>query len=466
VRVRARYVSVLVAAVLAPLCVSACEILAGIHDVSLVLPRDGGSDADARIEGGSGTGGSGTGGSGTGDADAGSADAGSADAGGADAGEVTQVPAGYGSYCSLSYPDGAWVLNTEDDAETDPCAGVLAQRPGGTIERAGLYASIGANNVMVRCGAAPVVLLSGAGLDVIGAAREQVSADASLNGCVFTIAPASLPVFSLPYGVWMGQTDPGADVATNGFSAFNFDMYAAAWDVTDFGQTPYPAGSSACAVDRTGNEQCYFGSASECAPAPAGCQIEDPGRAAGGVYVWTMPMGKPLLAVANGIVRGSADRDVSSSHCAQLLPGTAQSEIYIEHQVGSGAQAERFIAGYLALSEREVFVGDIVSRGQEIGKAGSSGCSLAPQLFFSVLRLTNLTGARSYVFQTTPLGYGINGIQGAIDPAGWAAPMGIDPWAYRFLGYQDPLGTAPGVTDPGAFSIDLWLPGETPPVFP
>jgi hypothetical protein len=263
----------------------------------------------------------------------------------------------------------------------------------------------------------------------------------------------SLPVFSRPFGE---AVDPIL------LGAFDFDLLHAPWDVASFGQTPSPPDTTACSVDRTGRERCHFGTAAECGDAGAGCMIPDPGTTFGVSYAWGMPEGTPLLAVADGIVRGSRAR--SQPGCS-----VAQEEIYVEHAVGSAiagdeVYTERFVVGYLGLSSREVSAGDVVSRGQEIGKSGSTGCPDVMGLRFLVLRLTNLAGAGSVAFALEAEGpYGFDGIQGAIDPFGWAAPEGIDPWGYRFIGAPAPPEAPCGYQDPGAFSIDLWLPGEAPP---
>jgi len=372
---------------------------------------------------------------------------------------VIPVPPGYGNYCSLSYPGGGWAFGALG-AGGDPCGQMLEQSPGGTIERAGLWSLDGDNNVMVRCDGDLRIYRGPAGAILDDAYNEALGK----RGCVFIVAPVSLPVFIRPYGAWKGQTDPDEDVDQVNFGVFNYDTYYQGWDVTRFGQSPNPPGSLACTVDRLGNQQCHFGTAAECGalvpPKPAGCPITS--QAFEGAYDWNMPAAKPIVAVAAGIVRGSVDRDVSSYNCAQSEPGSLQKEIFIEHQIGSGTYAENFISGYHHMLTRAVKEGDTVVAGQLIASAGSSGCSTAPHLDFSVLRLTNLSGARSYVFETTLLGYGVNGIQGVIDPFGWAAPRDVDPWAWRYLGFTGDT-YAPGVTDPGAFSINLWMRGESPP---
>jgi len=229
-------------------------------------------------------------------------------------------------------------------------------------------------------------------------------------------------------------------------------------NVTDFGQQPNATHLAAHSVDRTGKQRCRLGTQQECDKPetaviePAGCHIV-PGEPA---YDWPMPGGKPIVAVAAGIVRGARWRDVASYNCGD----DKQGEIYIEHQIGTGEYAERFVSYYAHMSKISVKLGDKVPGGQKIGEAGNTGCSGGNHLHLGVLRLTNLSGYRSYAFQTTPDVYGVNGIQWVIDPFGWAAPKHIDPWAWKFLEYQ---ADANSLKDPGAFSINLWRSGEAPP---
>ncbi len=473
-RLRARHGWLVVAAAAAPLCVSACELIAGVHDVRLGGGGSGGSGGsaeagspppaeagpDAPVEAGPDAP----------DADAstdsppdGCGDAGVAASLQLDAGPTTALPMGYASYCSLS----GWSLyvNAAD------CATALAEGGAVTIERAGFYSVSGSNNVIMRCTNDPLSPrhYSGIGtVPLLAAFDLATTPGAPLHGCIFTAAPAALPVFSRPYGAWQCQTDPDFDVDTTDFQVFNYDVYQQPWNVEAFGQAAYPPDSSACAVDRTGHEQCHYGSAAECG-GTAGCLVVPPGRPTGDAYVWKMPMGKPLLAVANGVVVGSRDRDVSGlAGCAAT---SLQKEIYIRHEiVGNGpfsaSSAESFVTGYIGVSEREVAVGDVVAAGQEIGKAGATGCIQHSSLTFLVVRLTNITGAHAYTFATTDAGlYGINGIQGIIRSLRVDQRPRWTPGLWMYVGYPDP-DIPPPVTDPGAFSINLWIPGQAPPTVP
>jgi hypothetical protein len=348
-----------------------------------------------------------------------------------------------------------------------PCdTGLSDVGEGGVIERAGLHVpsadagGAGDSNVLMQCGDI-VHPYTGPAASALNTANE-VAIAAGWQGCVATVAPASLPFFSRPYGA---LADGGAPEL---LGAFDFDVLQQPWDVQSFGQAPSPPGTTACGVDRTGHEGCYLGTAAQCGDAGAGCRIDE-GTPLGIGYTWGMPEGTPVLAVAAGIVRGSLEREVPG--CAA---GTTalQQEIYVEHAMGSNAPGlapytERFVAGYQGLSSREVPIGKIVARGEEIGQSGSGGCPSRPALRFIVLRLTNLTSAYAYTFETEPGDpSGFNGIQGAVDPFGWGAPEGVDPWAHDFTSDAAAPGSPCGYGIPGAFSIDLWLPGEAPPAVP
>jgi hypothetical protein len=389
---------------------------------------------------------------------------------GADAGPIIPVSSNdYLPYCSVSWPGGA-ALVLPPGPGYDPCAQALAMHPCATIQRAGLYSSQGENSVLELC-RTPVqthvqkyrglgsVPMQKAIMDAL--AHPDVSAS-----CVFTVAPAELPVFSLPYGLTpdAGDPDPSADVQSSGFQVFNFDYFSQPVNVGEFGQMPYPPGTQACAVDRKGAELSYCAS-SPCTPT-SGCQKVG-SRKAGASYQWTTTNGKPVLAVAPGVVVMAWNRVVTKVCMTQAL----QPEVYVEHRVqttdssiDAGTYEERFVVGYRGLAELDVQTGDMVARGQLLGKTGKAGCITDSTFQLFTLRETNLTGARAYTFATLEnTWWGFNGPQGLIDPFGWGAPEGVDPWAWLFIGCTDACVAAPGVTDTGAFSINLFLPGQAPP---
>jgi murein DD-endopeptidase MepM/ murein hydrolase activator NlpD len=349
---------------------------------------------------------------------------------------VIPVPAGYGHYCSLAYPSGGWAFSWLTGSTSTPCENMLASSPGGTIARAGLWHTTGNNNVLARCGGETFIFREAAG----GALSRAFNAALGKKSCVFTVAPTRLPIFGFPYGkTLISQISPHQDVSTKP-NVFNYNVYHINVDRTLFGQAVDPADPLGHWIDRRGKFR-------------AGMHES--------AYDWGMPFFKPLLAVAPGRVIESRDRNVSQFGCGPDL----QKEVYIEHQVGSGIYAEKFVAYYAHLSLRQVIKGQNVPRGWVIGRVGSTGCSTGNHLHFGVFRTTNLSGYRSLAFVTTPGGYGSNGIEGIVDPYGWAAPAHIDPWAWMYQGrsvFDQFLNRT--VRNPGAFSINLWGPGMAPPV--
>lgn len=351
------------------------------------------------------------------------------------------VPDGYGRYCSIVYPSGGWALGAIPGV-SDPCGQLRKDAPGGTTMRAGLWSESGENNVMARCDNL-FILYRAVGAAPIDAAYADLEGQ---SNCVVTIAPTALPIFGLPYGKTNNaQSDPSADVSIA--RGFDYNVYNVPMTATLFGQTPAAYDPSAIWIDRQGRQRDYL----YVDPADGLTKRAD-GEAA---HDFPMPFGKPILAVADGEVVDARWRDVSQFGCGSDLQG----EIYIYHQVGTGVYAERFVTYYAHETSLNVLPGDKVTRGQVIGFAGDTGCSSGNHVHFGVFRTTNLSGARSYVFELTDDGYGINGVQGTIDPFGWGAPQHIDPWAWMQLGEVDSRNA---VQEPGAFSIKLWR-NEEPP---
>lgn len=347
---------------------------------------------------------------------------------------ATAAPSGYGRYCSVSYASGGWAFATLSGSDSDPCADLLRSTPGGTIERAGLWATQGMNNVLWNCQQG-LGIYAAQGSAATAFAYEDATSKKKTH-CVFVVAPQRLPVFGLPYGkTESAQNHPSDDVSLP--TVFNFNIYREDWDATEFGQVQ--EADTNRGIDRLGRGRNVRESA----------------------YDWGMPDGKPIVSVARGRVLAARDRDVTAFGCP-----SPQKEIYVLHRIGSGEYAEDFVSYYAHLSEFSVQTGDTVNRGQELGKAGTTGCSSGDHLHFSVSRLSNLSGHRFHDFRLQDTGYGVNGIRGIIDPFGWAAPQHIDPWAWKYLNgksYADDYEGLIQVQSPGAFSIRLWREGEAPP---
>ncbi len=145
---------------------------------------------------------------------------------------------------------------------------------------------------------------------------------------------------------------------------------------------------------------------------------------------WMMRRGTPVLAVADGeVVTAGA---VPAFYCP--LPGfgrVVSDQLAVEVLV-SAPDGTRFRVGYHHLDRVEVEVGQRVSRGQLLGRAGTTGCSLGPHLHLEVLRLDG-TNAGSPAW---------------VDPFGWEGSF-PDPWALH---------------PQGAVSLWLWKAGAAPPV--
>jgi murein DD-endopeptidase MepM/ murein hydrolase activator NlpD len=332
------------------------------------------------------------------------------------------VPPGYGRYCSVKGPGSGWAFVTLTGADSDPCKD-LTKTPGSAVVRAGLWATNGVNSVLARCDGNTVILHKGAGSAPTSAAFSGATGK---TGCVFTVAPEKLPVFDRPYGMKLGSTSPDDGVSHG--TGFDFAMWGTL-DLKDYGTSSTT--QLASIVDHVGRSR-------STATYINGHDGHD----------WGMETGRPILAVADGIVRGARSRDVSYYCPPNPVP---QAEIYIEHAVGTGIYTERFVSYYAHMSEMLVKAGDKVTRGQVIGKAGTTGCSSGPHLHMGVTRLTNGSDYRALDFRLVNEDHGDTGFAGRIEPYGWKAPAHLDPWAWRFFD-----------KNVGAFSIDLWREGQAP----
>jgi murein DD-endopeptidase MepM/ murein hydrolase activator NlpD len=181
--------------------------------------------------------------------------------------------------------------------------------------------------------------------------------------------------------------------------------------------------------------------------------------------------GRPLYAMAPGTVlaNGSRDRDVSAAVCGGT---TFQGEVYIKHSIGSNpTYRESFVVYYSHLRKRLVADGQSVKTGQIIGYVGASGCTGGVgHLHVGVFRLSNInarqTGAPEFGYHnpfatSTTAGDESGNNMGnltAIDPLGWGAVKGFDPWAYVSWNQS-----GSGFIGVGAWSIELFKPNRAFP---
>lgn len=139
---------------------------------------------------------------------------------------------------------------------------------------------------------------------------------------------------------------------------------------------------------------------------------------------WIMPVGTPLLAVADGEVIFAGEDDPVM--CGSLGEVSAMA-VVIQHTLFTD---EIFETYYVHLSQIDVEKGQWVDANQQIGLSGTTGCTTGPHLHFAVFRLTNTN----------------NGTRTAVDPFGWNG-AGTDPWS---------------IHPDGAESVFLWREGQAP----
>ena len=143
-------------------------------------------------------------------------------------------------------------------------------------------------------------------------------------------------------------------------------------------------------------------------------------------YDWGMPVGTPLLAVADGIVvRAEEEPPVFCPGLKKVVNGARV--VVIESRPNA---SDVFHAMYGHMDQIGVKNGDTVRTGDLVGTSGNTGCSTAPHLHFNAARV-------------------IDGREVLIDPYGWHSKF-PDPWA------ADPHG---------AKSIWLWRPSAAPRLF-
>ena len=351
------------------------------------------------------------------------------------AGPVTHANAkitasGVGNYCSVTWGTNAGYAFSWDKNGGDPCKTAQAgAAPGGVVRRAGLFSAAGTNNVVVRCNGNQswVGLYIGLGTGPLAAAFKSAN-DNHQAGCVFTVAPKALPIFNSPFPLTADY-----DMVTG------FDFARPPYNTlkpSDYGQTG--------TTERIGMN--YKGKPKTMSTCD-GCSGYGNNHDALDVL---MPRGTKIKAAAEGKVVMARDYD---SPCVGTSDSQYQKEVAIEHTVyGVNNYYEKFVTYYAHLKSYSVAVGDTVTVGQQIGLSGDTGCSSDPHLHFAVFRTTNTAQNRTETLQwllKTDTPEHNSGRAYEIDPYGFAAPKGFDPWAWK--AYPQ-----------GALSIKLWKSGQAP----
>ena len=351
---------------------------------------------------------------------------------------VIPVPAGYGRYCSVRDPVSGGYGLLPQGATSDPCQVFLDDDPDLIVERAGLYSLAGPNNVLATCAGGYVGLHPGNGGAPFDAA---FNATAGQTDCVFTAAPAALPVFSRPY------TGGHLQVGTQ---SFNHDPFNKPIDVSDFGQTPNAGHPLAHYIDLKGVQKCddWYGHDDHGV-------IDGVDEAAADILVES---DRDVVAVAAGRVAAAVPR--YALMWSPVGGDPHQREVFVRHSIGTGRYSEQFTTYYAHMSDTRVRRGDAVVAGTVLGRVGTTGASSGEHLHLAVFRHKNLSYRASWELDYSRADFFELGKElAAIDPWGWRAPQGIDPWAWRFK-FND--GDLPDYA--GSWSIDLWKAGEEPPM--
>ena len=201
-------------------------------------------------------------------------------------------------------------------AGSDPCATIRNRHPTGgsrlVTVRAGLFTTTGNNVVLASCLNGGSALAGAAGTAPLQGVFDAVRPGPARNGCIFTVSPTAMPVWSQPFPL---NLEPAGH-------ALYLNHTFSPVDVAQFGhgETGQTTG-----LDRDGFKQ----------------NVQNPdGTFPGGrehAYDIGLSEGTPLYAMRNGTVPalGSRDRDVTG--VGGGCPTSYQGEIYIKNVIGSSS---------------------------------------------------------------------------------------------------------------------------------
>lgn len=373
----------------------------------------------------------------------------------------TPRPANSGHYCNVVDTDGTWGF---DWTGNTPCATLLAQKPNATIVRAGIYSTTGVNSIQFKCN-------NGGWVDEGTGTQALIDANNAVghtnNKCVVTVSPKSMRVFNAPFptNTWAASPAAGGRGYKTGHT-FDHGIPCQANDA-----------NCPCGASGASGKDCFFDLSNYGGADVVSSSFDNRAEVTGAgdnSYDYEMAEGTPMRALGWGKVLASRDRPIAWMNLGIGTP--YQGEIYIQFDIGSATSPYReSFVGYYAHLRRRVAIepGQIVAPGQIIGYSGTSGTSSDPHLHFAVTRITNINGTLDWTPSGLSFGHQVAyfanvnhewGVQpstvtGLVDPYGWRAPLGIDPYGY----YWSRAKAWDNVVGAGAWGPALYKAGEIPP---
>lgn len=343
--------------------------------------------------------------------------------------DVGSLGRGYANYCS-KVSNTAWSFTY---GTADPCASGF---PSGAIRRAGMYSATGRNHVVTYCKPAYIRYDDGVGLTPLNNAKTLATIGqgrAHSGGCTFTVSPATIRYFDLPYG---STTTFPANYNGSGF---------------DFHRPPY---GNYGVLDHTGTLTSFIDNHD--------------------AHDFGMPRGTPLRAVADGVIIVAGMFRGTYTRCGRVGQPDCGHEgiVIVKHTIAASLPTydEVVATGYFHVQQIPQSIlskctpvdlsgpgqgtGGLcksipVQRGQVIAFAGARNTAQS-HLHFATWRMTNTQAfghkaSDSVLFSPWPQ-------QGAIitEPSGWRAAT-ADPWATKAL-----LPTPQFPNGGGTLSVRLW----------
>ena len=252
----------------------------------------------------------------------------------------------------------------------DPCATIRNRHPTGgsrlVTVRAGLFTTTGNNVVLASCLNGGSASAGAAGTAPLQGVFDAVRPGPARNGCIFTVSPTAMPVWSQPFPL---NLEPAGH-------ALYLNHTFSPVDVAQFGhgETGQTTG-----LDRDGFKQ----------------NVQNPdGTFPGGrehAYDIGLSEGTPLYAIATARYRRSARAIGTSPASAAAVRPHIRAEIYIKNVIGSSSvYQDSFVALYAHTRRSLVVPGQSVKTGQLIGFSGRNGCSGGVHLHLHTSRDRNV----------------------------------------------------------------------------